>query len=318
MNEDIEGSKRAGHFTIAPGKEISGEITFAGEKTTLYLHDKEFFSTHSLPDQAITGVFLDLRKVSLIDCITTSGPGSGGRGNESYKFAHVFPHYILLGDHHIGPKEKKVTEISFTVNDATALFYDFDAFGLVIDAKPYIGQIANANAKIHGRKVEIGDDPQIIYFSGKREIFSADTVLGKVAASHNPSHGMGGPGGISLTNTIFINITFQEPVEFETAITRFHILRQYLELLLGRPQKVSKLGVAITPASEKLPYLSVYKTMDSDRGDSDEDDNRRPHPKDILLGTIDGLRQFATVLTNWLARHQDWRSARGRFALGFS
>jgi hypothetical protein len=45
-----------------------------------------------------------------------------------------------------------------------AQFYDFDAFGSVIDAKPFIDQIAHANAL--PREIKTGPDPQILYFTG--------------------------------------------------------------------------------------------------------------------------------------------------------
>ncbi|MFQ5853786.1 MAG: hypothetical protein ACE5JU_24780, partial [Candidatus Binatia bacterium] len=186
MMNKLEGSKRAGTFTISPGKDVYGELTLNGPNSSLYLHDKEFFHTLDIPDQYVKGVLHDLTKVSLFQCITMQGPGSASREEERYHFASIFPHYVVHGDHHLGPAEKAIVGAHFVVDDANTLFYDFDAFGSLIDARPFIEQIAHANDHVHGRKITTGPDPAILYFTGKREIFSADTVLGRVSASHNP------------------------------------------------------------------------------------------------------------------------------------
>lgn len=91
MMDELEGSKQTGRFTISQGKDVYGELTLAGAKTSLYLHNKEFFNTHAVPGQCVKGVLHDLTKVTLIQCITTSGTGSGSRGDERYHFANIFP-----------------------------------------------------------------------------------------------------------------------------------------------------------------------------------------------------------------------------------
>jgi hypothetical protein len=98
--------------------------------------------------------------------------------------------------------------VHFVVDDATTLFYDFDAFGSVLDARPFIEQIAHANAL--PREIKTGPEPEILYFTGKREIFAAETVLGRVSALHRPIHSLGGPEGVRLENTIFVTIAFKE------------------------------------------------------------------------------------------------------------
>jgi hypothetical protein len=154
--DKLEGSKRFGKFTLAPDKEIHGELTLLRAKTSLYLHDKDEFSTHAIPNRYIKGVLHDLTKVSLIECVTTSGPGHAARGGEEYHFASLFPHFVVYGDSHIAPNEKTIAKVHFAVDDATTLFYDFDAFGVLLDARPFIEEIAGANAKAVGRKIVTG------------------------------------------------------------------------------------------------------------------------------------------------------------------
>src|ERR1017187_3890872 len=159
-------SPRAGKFTIAPGKDVYGELTISRAKTSLYLHDKDFFDTHSIPDQYIKGILHDLTRISLIRCITTS-TGSSIRGQESYHSSTLFPHFVVSGDNHLAPDQKTIVEVHFSVDDASTLFYDFDAFGSLIDARPFIETIVNAKANALQRKIAIGANPEILYFTGK-------------------------------------------------------------------------------------------------------------------------------------------------------
>lgn len=312
--DEHEDSKRAGTFTISPSREVYGELTLDGPNSSLYLHDKEYFSTHAIPDQCILGVLHDLTKVSLIQCITTSGTGSGGREDERYHFANIFPHYVVYGDHHIAPTEKSIASIHFVMDDAATLFYDFDAFGSLIDARPFIEQIAHANGL--DRIITTGPSPVILYFTGKREIFAADTVLGRVSATHNPSQTLGGPSGVRLDNTIFVNIAFKEVATFEEAIFRTHELLQYLEILVGRPQNLLDLRLHKRSDDEHRGFLRVYWSMPPKREPSSEQE--KPHPADVLLDAVRQPEAFSHIMASWLARQQSWRDARLRFSNSFA
>jgi ApeA N-terminal domain 1 len=253
--------RRTGTFTVLPDKELYGELTLNGANTSLCLHDKKPFSTRSLHNECVTGVLHDdLTKVTLIDCITMKEV----RGNVFH--AHLFPHFVVYGDYHLDPTENAVTEVHFIVDDAMTLFYDFGAFGSLIDARPFIEQIANANAP--NRKIMTGPDPIILYFSGKREIFVADTVIGRISASHNPSWTMGGPGGARVDNTIIVAIAFKEATKFDDAILHTLTLIRYLGVLVGRPQNLLRLSVRI---KADQPVLQVYSTMLPKHGRLEED-----------------------------------------------
>jgi hypothetical protein len=139
----LDGKKMAGTFSIEQ-KEIYGELTLAGPKTSLYLHDRDYFSPLNLPDQSLKGTLHDLTKVSLLRCIMLSGPGSATRGTERYSFSTLFPHFALFGDRFIGPNDSKIVELKFSIDDATALFYDFDAFGHLIHPEQFINQLVDA------------------------------------------------------------------------------------------------------------------------------------------------------------------------------
>lgn len=310
---DLENSKQAGTFTISPGKDIYGELTFSGPNSTLYLRDNEYFDMRAIPGQCIKGTLHDLTKVTLLHCITKSGTGHATRGKEKYCFATIFPHYVLHGDHQITHDEKTITEVHFVMDDASVLFYDFDAFGSLIDARPYIEQIVRANRL--EREIPVGTDPEILYFTGKHEIFSADTVLGRVSASHNPTHTLGGPEGVQLKNTIVTTIVFKEACTFDETIDRTLTLLSYLGVLVGRPQNLLRLNLRVKSDDDRPGILRVYWSMPPRRNTSD--DSQRPHPADILMDAARQPDAFSRVLKSWLDRHQDWHDARLRFSNSF-
>jgi len=315
MIAGFENSKRIGRFAITPSRDILGELTLDGANSSLYLHDKDEFSTLALPENHITGTLQDLTKVSLIGCIPLSGTGSGGQQDERYHFATVFPHFVVLGSSYLGPSEQTIEEALFVIDDATTLFYDFDAFGSVIDPRPFIEQIANANESVIHRRVETGADPQILYFSGKREICTVDTVLGRVSASHSPSHNLGGPEGIWLKNTISVSLAFPQPVAFQECIERVSTLLPYLGLLVGRPQNLVRLHLRTQDVQQNTNLLQAYWCMRPKR--NSEHEGPKPHPAEVLLDAVRRREEFTRVLANWLARHEAWRDARSRFFNSF-
>jgi hypothetical protein len=306
-----DSRESSGRFALAPGEEVYGELTVAGPHSSLYLYDRKEFQTHAAPHQYITGVLNDLTKVSLIRCVAQRVPGYGIRGSEQYHFAKAFPHFVIHGDSYLRPDEKKITKIHFVVDDATTLFYDFDAFGLLLDGKPFIEQITAANAIIASRKIDTGPEPHILYFTGRREIFATDTVLGRVSASHNPiPTSFGGPSGVGLKNTIFLTITFREPVVFDQSIRHMTTVIGFLEILAGRPQNLTAIELATESGQQNPLPLHVYWSMQPTRK------RRRgaatPQSFDILLDAIRQRDAFCRVLAGWLERDESWRPARAR------
>lgn len=314
MMDELEQSKQAGTFTISPGRDVYGELTLAGQNTSLYLRDKEFFNTNTIPGQCVKGVLHDLTKVTLIKCITKSSEEYTHRGNDKYNSASIFPHYVVHGDCHIAPDDKTITEVRFVADDASTLFYDFDAFGTLINARPFIQQIVHAKGP--DREIKTGPDARILYFTGRREIFTAKTTLGLISASHNPSCNSGGPNEVFMKNTIFVTIAFRAAVAFEEAIAHTSTLLKYFAILVGRPQNLLKLDLRIDCKDERPDFLQVHWSMPPQREPSHEE--RNPHPSDVLLDAVRQPDVFSHVLENWLERQPAWHDARLRFSNSFA
>jgi hypothetical protein len=306
-------SKRAGTFYTSPEKEIYGELTLAGAKSRLYLHSRENFDTHNI-SRCLHGTLLDLSKGSLIDCVTPPVPGSSYGDRGRYYFADVFPHFVVEGEDHLDPSEAKVIGVHFLIDDATTLFYDFDAFSMVPDARPLIDQIVRA--KSHNREVTTGPDPEIFYFTGKRQIFASDTVFGAVRATHNPVIKLPGPDGVQLRNRIIVSFAFQGGIIFNEAIGRAVHLLNYFGMLVGRPQNLRGMQVELQSASDAPILLDAYWTMAPKRNRSFGEG--RPHVGDILLDAVGYPELFSRVMANWLATQDTWKDARFRFFTSFA
>ena len=305
---EYEGFKKSGSFILTTGTEVQGELCLKGGATSLDLYSEAFFDTHGSPD--IFGLLHDRSKVSLINCITISGPGSSTRGDEHYHFSSVFPHFAIFGDKHIKSSDRTIRELSFTVDDAPTLFYDFDAFGSVIDARPYMERISEAREA--GREIKIGENPHLFYFTGRYEIFAIDTVLGKISATHGITYSTPGPKGIHVDNTISLNLVFNSERTVDEAIASVVDILRFMEVIAGRPQNILKLVFRLANTEEHPIVLDIYWCLPPRRDCDDE--SQKPHPGDLPIQAAIKPDEFTGVLKRWLDRQNEWRSARTRFS----
>jgi len=312
---DSETFTKFGKFFVAPEKEIYGELRVAGKESSLYVRDDEFFHPDLSADGCITGTLHDLTKVTLLKCLLLEGLGSSSRDGQQYHFARLFPHFVLEGRRHISPNDRSISQITFVLDDATALFYDFDAFGTVIDSDPYIEQIVAAN-KLE-RPVPIGPEPRIAYFTGKRDIVQADTALGRVCVRHNPNWSLGGPNGVRIDNVISITLETANPINFPEAITRTVRLLRFLELIIGRPQNLHEFVVFVDGGELPEP-LKVHWSHRPIRTVEAVGNTLRPQPADLLLDPIDRQTEFINVIRAWLEKDEERQDSRQRFHTCFA
>ena len=175
------------------------------------------------------------------------------------------PSFAVFGDQHISHNEKKITGVSFIIDDADILFYDPSLFGAVTDKdkattlRPLVEQVAQHND--YGQKTSIEEHPQCFYYTGKTQIFEAGTNLGTVSASRSIKGTFGDSKGFKVENIVSINLEFAKAITVNEAVEKaFRVLR-FLELLVGRPQNllkflVRKKPVKQTPRSLRFMELS--------------------------------------------------------------
>lgn len=319
MRKEHDGTGLIGRFNI-DGKQLEGALSLAGEETNLYVYSDEHFLTDNITNDCVKGVLHDLRCVTLMKCITPPAPGDLSTYNSERRyFVDIFPHYVLVGKRHIGPSEKVICAIHFVIDDAKTLFHDTEAFGRVFDASELIEDVVRAKHKQVAQYdpdksipfPKVGAHSQIFYFTGKYEILSADTVLGKVTVRHSPSGSHGSVNGIDLKNTIVTEISFPEPVDFDDAMSRLGILVRYFGFLVGRPQNIERIELRLEGQEEFPQMLKVHWSMPLNR--DSEKGGQTPHPADTLINGGKEQETFGAVMIKYLDREQNWRDARLRF-----
>lgn len=305
---------RLGKFDFGFEAPVSGQLRIAGRQSSLQLQD-DLCLIEGPSKSLVTGVLQDGNKVTLTDCISEKQTTRTSETGVRSRFVRMFPHFILEGQAHVDPQEASISQISFGLEDASALFHDFDAFGKAYDAKAAMELIASTDAR--GRTIEIGDHPEVIYFTGKFRIVEADIALGRLSVEHNPSWSFGGANGVNIQDFICVRLDFHEPVNFDESVGRLMRLLRFLELVVGRPQRLLKLRIVVSSVSKDMP-LDVHWSHGPGREFQNEIDSRGPQPSDILLDAIRRQAEFVTVIRRWFDTDVERRDARQRFDAVFA
>lgn len=313
--EIVEGAKIGGRFAIDDGRSILGDLTISGAQTALYLHDPDFFHVKKERARCIQGILHDRTKITLIDSHVRSSLGSSTRYDESFHFAELIPAYVVTGSHHLAGNALEVVKVTFHVDDAETIFYDFDAIGRVIDAGPLIDEVVAANERRIGRKIPVGPQPEIAYFAGRVDLLNVDTLAGRIRVYHQPtpSHPLASTEA-GIRNRTLVELTFASPKSFGDSLNTVLQLLRFLEILAGRPQNVDDLWIGTTDGDGSSP-LSVYWSLPPHRPSTWEE--RTPHPSSILVPIVDDSDRFGAILQRWLDADADRLEARVRFSSGF-
>lgn len=296
-----------GTYELQSGVPVFGELQLKDSRTLLKLHSDETLDDvreiDCLKGIAYTGEFL-----TLIDCNSPGSGSSSAPGVPTRYHADVFPHYVAIGRHHLVPDTPCISAIHFTTTDLATLFYDFDAFGSVVDARPIIDAVLQERRKL--RPVETGDWPHLLYFTGKNCIAEVVTSIGRVRVSHQPRSTLGGgPRGVFIKNRIVVSIEPDQPVTFQESISRMYQIACFLSMAAGRAQGVDHISISTTEVVDDVPQsLSIYPSFGWKV--SDKSEQREPHPRDVPLDPIRYRAEFAAVLADWTNRHSGWRVAR--------
>ena len=308
MINQRDKSRHTGTFRVAPDREVHGNLSLDGPNTSLYLWDDKFFYIGPSAKKTIIGILDNRTKVSLLECLIF-GPGSYGLQDNISHYYNIFPHYVITGNQHISDTDAKISNVYLLLDDATTLFHDNDAFGVVPDPHSIVKKIIESQNINH--KISEGDYPWVGYYTGKREIFSSDTAIGRISAAHFPSYSIaGGPGGVKIDNKIFVNLRFGEAIIFGKVVDRVWQALRFFGLIVGRAQNLVEFSVD-TGTDQKPHVLDVYFSMYPKYRRSESEFG--PDWRDALMDAGRDPDGFAGVLAAWLERNKTWRVARERF-----
>jgi hypothetical protein len=298
-----------GTFTLPDGHDVVGELRLKGSNTLLKIHSSEFL-TRVETASCVKGTAYSGECLTLVEC---DSPGSGQTTSKDAPpryHADIFPLYVAIGRSHIHPVQPCVSGVHFTTTDLTTLFYDFDAFSRLVDAKPVIEAVLQERRQL--RPIEAGESPQILYFTGKDLVVEAATAIGKISVHHRPRYNLGGPTGVYLKNRIVVSIEPDQPVTLTDAMDRLHDVACFLSMAAGRKQGVDHISITTTGKTDNTPRsLVIYPSFRSKVSGNTE--QHWPHPADVPLDPIGHSAEFKEVLINWIQRHDSWRFARARY-----
>ena len=326
MIKDLEESVKRGVFSLPCDREFRGELKLAGMDSFLSL---EISNSKSLggdlkgafPDsgqnvKCIKGVLNDSKKVSLLYCMAT-GFGFRPAGEKFTYNNRFFPHFAVFGNQHISHDEKKITGVSFIIDDADILFYDPNLFGAITSSdkatmlRPLIEKITQYND--FGPKIEIAKYPQVFYYSGKIKIFEAKPKLATISASHGIKKTFGGSKGFKIEDIISVNLEFAGAVTFKDAVDKAFRVLNFLELLADRPQNLQEFLIRKETDQTEPEELEVHGSFFPRY--------ERPENKLLsfktLINAVQSPEEFSRVLTNWLERDESRLYARNKFFYSF-
>jgi len=314
--ENLEKSAMTGMFTTAKGKRVKGELTLSGPNSSLYMWDENYFETVWNEKiwgygSSIKGTLNDLKKVSLLNCMQSShGSNSRIAEEEIIHHASFFFDYAVFGDEHISHDEEIITQVSFVIEEESVLFRDFEAFGVIHESSSIVRQLLRSKSDGDDNDIKVGELATVLYYTGNSEIFSADTVFGKISAFRTTASSFGSKGA-SIESEVVINLEFPVPVVFNDSVERTFRVLEFIGLLSGRPQNLTRLEIWKESGQEMPTVLQVYGSRFPKYERSENE--QLLHLPDFLISPVRNPAEFSRVMTGWLARDGAWRSARSRF-----
>lgn len=296
---------------------MHGTLLLDGPNTALYVWARDvegvdLYNHLSASNGLVTGVLDDQRKVSLIGCHIT-GPGTNYRDGHLSLSYKMFPSYIICGNRHFSDTGEDISKISFVLDDVIALFSGTDAFGCMTNPKEKLQRMMYAKDPL--KKVAIGNNPWITYYTGGAEIFSVDTTVGKVVARHSPTLHLSGPEGMNIANKIFFDIEFDRACTIGRAFSQMWKVIRFLELNMGRAQGLVEILVnagVVRELESTYVYTNMFPTPQHSEGPFGTTASLAP-----LMNAVQDADKLTAVLSKWLARDSAWYAARSRFADGW-
>ena len=314
MSEDKAIVLKTGIFSVSSHTQLSGTLSLKGRDSELHLWANNMPYLKMSEKQAITGILDNGEKVSLIDCVYLRGTRGHSVQYGATQHGWYFPHYVMVGPRYFSPSENDISYVSFILDDAGILFHDRKSYGtLWLEAE----EVENLKSIGPFSKIPFTADNSIIaYFTGKREIFSAETAIGRISATNSHNAGHGGPsGGAYIKSQIRVRIEFDSPVNMHEMDRRLQKAMRFFEIIVGRPQRLVEVNVKHVDDDNQTPlstaYINTYPNLDR------HSDDAKRHHYDVLIDAVEQPDKFAGLISDWLKRDEHWHDARMRFSWGW-
>lgn len=321
---DVDGS---GHLTIAGANSALKLVTTPGR----LLKNAEYQDFH--------GLLADGRCASALECIRQGSSqrvlserpkaAPPGRPREQVDY---FPHYIVIGETYINSGERLISAIQYHFENASRLVNGHRTFQSLHPTPDEARRLLEGD---HRRKAEmakqynwgdwpfdpeIGDHPQLHYFSGVWEIAKIEAEVGTVSLHNQPTSNFGGSEGIWFKNQILIVLRFHKAHNLADATRALYRLHNLFELALGRRQRLLKIELETAHATKKTPDAPaepLHELHWSYCNEAVQTESESAHSGDALLDAVRRRQEFTNVVSGWLNSGPALAEARGRFAAAF-
>ncbi len=117
---------------------------------------------------------------------------------------------------------------------------------------------------------------------------------------------------------VFVKIRFDRKIGIIEAVSRMNRVLQFFELMVGRIQNVLEINIypqSDPDSSTPIPGARLHISMEPRRGCTQE--KYEPGFTNILIDPVRDSEAFSSVLKAWLARDEEWRTARERLSSGW-
>ncbi|MCZ0947218.1 hypothetical protein N7T98_07500 [Pseudomonas syringae pv. tomato] len=314
---------------LSTNSEFAGLLKIAGADSILKLVGKSAWAYPENGRTDIHGMLNDGKKVSLLHCVLHSA--SQYRFDENSQSESVFfPNYVVVGEEFITSDEPVIQAIRYHFQNVDCLVSGHKTFQSLRPETAEIYQILETDYKREKKIAEkygwesrafepqIGEHPQLLYFSGLWEIVASNAKIGKVSLTNRSSHNLGSAAGIGINNEVTANIEFAEPKTLDEAIDALHTLHGLFELSLGHRQRLRWIELGLTQRSkehvrDRSKTARLYWSLCNERVEGDSSTSLG----DILLGPDRNPEEFAKVATGWMDSADTMGDPRVRFATAF-
>ena len=315
-------------FALGEGEEgkVPGWIRLDGPKSSLcaWWYGKYVDLSSMVSPQVLRGVLSGGQRVSLINCRISEGDGKYAINtpeNKTFYSCSFFFDYAVFGEH-ISNDQDEIIGASFLLDDAGIIFDDPAAVGFKRTADESVRQIIQS--KFGDTKIKFGDLPLVSYHAGSVEIFTSDTVLGKVSAHRNPAFDLPrGSSTVRIEDEVYVSLRFSKNIAFKNVIEKVFRVKEFFELMAGRPQNLIDLNIHKKMSRELLDYHSLSERDGKERlllhrvyGTrlpmyERQADHLKPNPSSVLAKAVRDPEKFSVLLKKWL--EMDRWDARNRF-----
>jgi hypothetical protein len=121
--------------------------------------------------------------------------------------------------------------------------------------------------------------------------------------------------GLPFDHDLILSLEFESPITFKECIDRLLTIRSCFTFIAGRAQTVAEIQIAVQANESKTDKTRLWLDVDWSFRPEGEAPTRDTERLELAM-PIQAVRdqdEFSGVVTNWIAKHVDWKQSRRRY-----